>query len=651
MKRKLLFLIAVCVFILTVPAEAAVSGDYEYDPNYIDSTCTITNYTGPGGDITIPDTLDTLTVTVIGDYAFAGNYSLTGITVGNSVTSIGEGAFQYSGLTNITIGNNVTTIGYRAFLICADLSNITLGNSVTTIGGYAFYSCSSLTSIVIPESVTTIGEAAFLNCNGLAGNLIIPDSVTNIEARAFSHCINLSCLTIGNGVTTIGDEAFRECSSLMGLYLKGDSPALGSDVFYNVNATVYYFQGTTGWGSTLGGLPTAPWDDQYTWTDNGDTTCTITGYTGPGGDITIPDTLNGLTVTALGHYAFSGSSGLTTVVIPDSVTSIEWYVFRFCYNLTSIIIPNSVTSVGNGAFYDCTGLTSVNIPESVTSLSSVAFYGCSGLIEITVDMLNPTYSSLNGVLFNKAQTELIQYPDAKPGAYTIPDGVTVVENLAFSESNGLTHLAVGIDLTSIGTDSFRGCSNLLDITVDVLNPAYSTLDGVLFDKSQTELLQYPSGKAGFYSIPHGITSIDYNAFTGNSNLTCIMVPDSVITICSGAFSGCASTLSGIYFKGDAPAFIQGTFTNTENVTIYYLPGTMGWGVTYDGVPTAVWSLSIADMDADGDVNLWDFAAFAAAWQAVDEYDPQCDISDPVDGVIDDADLEVFADQWLVTPCQ
>ena len=71
--------------------------------------------------------------------------------------------------------------------------------------------------------------------------------------------------------------------------------------------------------------------------------------------------------------------------------------------------------------------------------------------------------------------------------------------------------------------------------------------------------------------------------------------------------------------------------------------------------TEIWPLSIADMDTNGDVNLADFATFAAAWQAVDgvdtEYNSLCDISDPVDGVIDNIDLTVFADQWLITPCQ
>ena len=113
---------------------------------------------------------------------------------------------------------------------------------------------------------------------------------------------------------------------------------------------------------------------------------TITKYTGPGGAVTIPDTIEGLPVTSIGRLAFSGCTGLTTVMIPDSVTSI-----------------------GDGAFLRCTGLTSITIPNSVTSIGDGAFSGCTRLTTIEVDGLNPAFSSLEGVLFNKNRTTLIAW--------------------------------------------------------------------------------------------------------------------------------------------------------------------------------------------------------------------------------------------------
>ena len=121
-------------------------------------------------------------------------------------------------------------------------------------------------------------------------------------------------------------------TSLTGVYFQGNAPSADSTVFTSDdNATVYYLPGTTGWGPTFGGLPTALWDQQvpfnYT-TNNG--TITITGYTGPGGAVTIPDTINGLPVTSIGDYAFCNCTSLTSVTIPNSVTSIGDEAFSYC---------------------------------------------------------------------------------------------------------------------------------------------------------------------------------------------------------------------------------------------------------------------------------------------------------------------------------
>jgi hypothetical protein len=110
-------------------------------------------------------------------------------------------------------------------------------------------------------------------------------------------------------------------------------------------------------------------------------------------------------------------------------------------------------------------------------------------------------------------------------------------------------------------------------------------------------------------------------------------------------------LTYIYFKGDAPGLGTDVFYNVT-ATVYYIPGTTGWGLTFGGLSTAVWPTSIADVDVNGDVNFLDFAAFAAAWQSVSgdaAYNADCDISEPYN-IIDAADLAMFADQWLITPC-
>ena len=101
---------------------------------------------------------------------------MTSLTIGNSVTSIGYGAFgNCSGLTSVTIPNSVTSIGRWAFYECSGLTSVTIPNSVTSIGVNAFRSCTGLTSVTIPNSVTSIGEAAFHRCGGLTRIDAYPD--------------------------------------------------------------------------------------------------------------------------------------------------------------------------------------------------------------------------------------------------------------------------------------------------------------------------------------------------------------------------------------------------------------------------------------------------------------------------------------------
>jgi hypothetical protein len=183
---------------------------------------------------------------------------LTGVTIGNSVTSIGANAFSGCSnltsvtftptstliiidtnaflncvnLTSVTIPNSVLTIGYNAFGTCSKLSSVTIPNSVQTIVDYAFNTCIALTSIIIPASVTSIGEGAFNSCTGLTTvTFTATSTLTSIPTKMFLNCVNLTSVTIPNSVTSIGDFAFQLCSGLTSITIPPSVTSIGTNAF------------------------------------------------------------------------------------------------------------------------------------------------------------------------------------------------------------------------------------------------------------------------------------------------------------------------------------------------------------------------------------------------------------------------------------
>ena len=317
-------------------------------------------------------------------------------------------------------------------------------------------------------------------------------------------------------------------------------------------------------------------------------------------------------VTTIGNSAFQNCTGLTSIDIPNSLTSIGLFAFSDCIGLTSITIPNSVTTIGNFAFQGCTGLVSVSIGSGLTSLNGFTFIFYPLLTSIIVDKDNPVFSSVDGVLFNKDQTTLIQYPRGRQGAYIIPNSVGTIGNNAFRSSTGLTSITIGSSVTTIGNGAFQNCTGLTSIDipnsvtsiesfafsdcigltsitipnsvttvgnfafqgctglvsvsigsgltflngftfndyplltsiiVDKDNPAFSSVDGVLFNKDQTTLIRYPRGRQGAYIIPNSVGTIGNNAFRSCTGLTSVIIGDSVTNIGNGAFQDCTGLTS------------------------------------------------------------------------------------------------------------
>ena len=158
-----------------------------------------------------------------------------------------------------------------------------------------------------------------------------------------------------------------------------------------------------------------------------------------------------------------------------------WYS-KYIEQIIAVVIEPGVTSIGEAAFWSCTALTSVTIPNSVTSIGREAFSNC----------------------------------------------------------HALTSMTIHDDVTNIGEAAFFYCKALTSIEVASNNEHYSSVDGILFNKDATELVCYPGGRTGSYTISESVNSVCNYAFSGCASLTSVTIPDSVTSIGKQTFSGCTA---------------------------------------------------------------------------------------------------------------
>ncbi len=355
----------------------------------------------------------------------------------------------------------------------------------------------------------------------------------------------------------------------------------------------------------------------YYTTNNG--AAAIQSYSGSDTSLAIPNTITGLPVTSIGSAAFYQNFTLTSVSIGTNVAALADNAFFYCPALAGVSIPASVTNIGLAPFVDCKSLTvialatnnpdfvstnqalynkartsliqfpggvtgSYNLTAAVTNVGE-AFVGAT-LTAITADPANAYYYSTNGVLFDKSRTYLVAYPGGLVGGYLVPTNVTVIVSAAFEYSAGITNVSIGTNVVSIGSFAFYDCANLLAITVNPTNKFYSSVNSVLFDKHQTNLIQYPAGLAGSYIVPGTVTNILDGAFGDAAGLVSVVVPDSVRTLGVQAFYSCQSLVSislgnGLTSIGQQ-AFnecttltdiaIPNSVTNIGSYAFYYCPG-------------------------------------------------------------------------------
>ena len=289
------------------------------------------------------------------------------------------------------------------------------------------------------------------------------------------------------------------------------------------------------------------------------------------GNLVIPSTINGYSVTTIGHSAFYNCTSLTDITLPDSVTTIGYSAFSGCTSLTDVTIGDSVTTISECMFQDCASLTSITIPDSVTSIGQWAFSNCDSLNSITI---GDSVTTIGYAAFQNCIS--LQ-------SITIPDSITSIGNYAFegctslqyniydngkylgnannlylyladTVSSEITQCTIHPNTKRIGNYAFSWCTELTNITIPgnviCINEFafyYCVyLESAIISDGVTTIDDYAfinCASLRSITIPNSVTTIGGSAFKGCNRLTSITIPNSVTGIGYFAFSDCTSLIS------------------------------------------------------------------------------------------------------------
>ncbi len=561
-------------------------------------------------------------VTSISDYAFIGFDCVDVLILPQSVTQIGEEAFNYCNRM-IQVQNNSSLDlvcgsednGYAAFYakvvvdqegnktylsdgsgtsyFCTadgflykqeneayyligymgDQDTITLPENING-QPYELYQFRGGVHVTVPNGVKTLNDSAF-DGNVSLQSVTLPNSLTKIGMYAFRNCTQLKSISIPDGVTSIMGFAFAG-SGITEIVIPDGVTYLNQNMFDGCRALerVVLSKNLSSMGMSCF------------------SSCVSLKK------IELPDSL-----TEISHSAFWGCSSLTSIVIPNGVTSIEGQGFAFCESLESVTIPSSVTTISYNAFEDCNNLRYIAIPESVTEIGKDAF-PANTLVEFLGD--NPNFHMIDGVLYNGDLTQIVSVSNAVSGHIVLPDTVTKISDGAFLNCTGLTGITIGKGVTEIewdafygctsletvifsgnvqyiGSNAFRDCTSLLTIVLPegLVELGDSAFAGCTALKSATVAGGVEYLCAAFQGctalekviLEDGLLTIGYSCFEGCASLKCIAIPDSVLTIESGAFKDCTALEALVIPEGvdTLPDLMIYGCTNLKDLT---LPSTL-----------------------------------------------------------------------------
>lgn len=511
------------------------------------------------------------------------------------------GAFyNCENLVSVVIPENIVFIGNQAFYNCSNLESFIIPETVTTIKQSAFYGCSKITNVLLPNSVTSIEESAFRDCGELS-RLTIPVTINYIGYNAFNSAVTIYCEASSRpsrwssswcnssaevlwGYRNVTDNDIYDYVIHDGsIYLtnyKGEENEI--DVPSMINEIPVVSVGTIFQGNSIITKVTLP--NSITSIDGAFYDCR---------NLTNVVIANGL--TAIGDYAFYGCYNLMSVTLPNSVLSIGDYAFYNCEDLTAISLPTALTEIGTYAFYSCDSLKNIAIPNNVVKVGVSAFENCYNLE--TVNLSNKittihkdTFAYCNNLVNVVIPANVVAieerafYSCDSLISITIPDKVAIIGNSAFYECTNLATVKLGSGVRQIGSSAFSRCtisqiyisSNVVSIDSDAISAniilvelqsrpskwsdkwasgtiiwnctgeTFTTTEGfkvALLNDDTVAVVGY-SGESPELVVPAKINEKEVSLiFLRGSNLTSIIIPETVKTIGAYAFYNCTNLIS------------------------------------------------------------------------------------------------------------
>ena len=504
-----------------------------------------TNSCGKSATWTYDQTKKILTISGKGKVIFTDDWlelEIDKVKVGNSITEIGEHAFNNIQMKEVSLGSKVTKINYGAFFYCGQLEKINFPESLVEIGDSAFCGCGKLKEIVIPDSVTYLGSNSFSGCRKLKKvklssqitkiasrtfsgcnkleefeipanikviedsafswsglvNITIPETVEEVQSSAFYYCKNLESVEWNSSI--VPSSCFMQCKNLEKVKLGKNVTTIGYGAFQNTGLTTYRIPASV----------TTVEDRAFSYCKNltkltiGKNVVSVPGRIVSGCEV-LQDVVIEEGVKSISPDAFRNSF-IKSVSLPNSLETIGAKAFRYCTQLESVKIPSDVKKIEDYTFANCESLKKVSYGTSISEIGEAAFFGCLSLDKISIpgNVKKIGYRAFA----NSGITSLV-----------VKDGVEEIDYWAFSRCPNLKSVKLGATINKIRYSAFLDCDQLTTFEVNAKNKTYATVDNVLYSANMKRIISCPKSKKGTFTIPAKTQKIYGSTFSKCVNIT------------------------------------------------------------------------------------------------------------------------------------